>query len=173
MSTRNDPLARARRALDQVDEELDLSRIHAVTSGFGRTPAEPLVPDEDAAVRVEILRPGQRPARPRRRATAWGLAATVVLLCGAGVGTAVLWSQSGETAPGSPSRVSPAPERTRSTQEPAPQPTTDPRECSPGRTTPSATPQPATEAPPSDDCDVAAPSHVPERPAPAEVRAGS
>ncbi|WP_285101970.1 hypothetical protein [Promicromonospora sp. MEB111] len=152
-----DPLARARRALDQVDEELDLARVHAVTSGHGRVSADPLPVDDDAEPRVEILTPGQRPARPRRRATVWALAATVALLCGAGVGTAMLWSGSGETVPGSTPPASPAPEQTGPTQPPAQEPSPDPRECSPARPTPSATPEPTTDDLPTDACDVPSP----------------
>lgn len=153
-----DPLARARRALDQVDDELDLARVHAVTSGPGRSGANPLPLDEDAEPRVEILTPGQRPTRPRRRAAAWALAATVALLCGAGVGTAMLWSGSAETVPGSTPPASPAPEQTGPTQPPAQGPSPDPRECSPARPTPSATPEPTTDDLPTDACDVPSPS---------------
>ncbi|MFD6446747.1 hypothetical protein ACFWEJ_16700 [Promicromonospora sp. NPDC060204] len=156
-SAQGDPLARARRALDQVDDELDLARVHAVTSGHGRAGADPLPVDEDAEPRVEILTPGQRPARPRRRAAAWALAATVALLCGAGVGTAMLWPGPGETVPGSTPPASPAPERTGPTQPPAQGPSPDPRECSRAYPTPSATPEPSTDELPSDACDASEP----------------
>ncbi len=147
--TKNDPLRRARRAMHQVDEELDLARVHAVTSRYD-SPGTDLLPlDDDAAARVEILRPGQRPTQPRRRATAWALAATVALLCAAGAGTAALWWDDGGTLPGapppaSPAPASPAPERPGQTpaQPSEPEQSAYPRECAPARPTPrpSATP---------------------------------
>lgn len=152
----DDPLARARRALDQVDGELDLARLHAVTSGHGRPDPDLLPLDDDADPQVEILRSGQRPTHPRRRAAAWALAATVALLCGAGVGTAMLWSGAGETLPGSEVPASPGPEVTRPPRSPEPTPSTNPRECSPARPTPSAsprTPRPTTDERASEACD--------------------
>lgn len=137
----NDPLARARRALDQVDGELDLARLHAATSGHRRPDPDLLPLADDADPRVEILRSGQQPTQPRSRAAVWALAATVALLCGAGVGTAMLWSGAGETPPGSQVPASPRPEVTEPPRPPEPTPTTDPRECSPARPTPSATPR--------------------------------
>ncbi|MFI2489014.1 hypothetical protein ACH47X_19045 [Promicromonospora kroppenstedtii] len=137
----NDPLARARRALDQVDGELDLARLHAVTSGHRRPDPDLLPPADDADPQVEILRSGQRPTQPRRRAAAWALAATVALLCGAGVGTAMLWSDAGETPPGSQVPAPPRPEATEPPRSPEATPTTDSRACSPARPTPSATPR--------------------------------
>ncbi|GAA2229834.1 hypothetical protein GCM10010413_28580 [Promicromonospora sukumoe] len=180
--TKNDPLLRARRAMHQVDDELDLARVHAATSGYGAPGTDPLPLDDDAAARVEILRPGQRPTQPRRRATAWALAATVALLCGAGVGAAALWSDDGGTLPGapppaSPAPASPAPEHPEHPgQTPAqssePEQTTGPRECAPARPTPQPSATPSDEigsarsrsadsgapvtAPPSDACDVPA-----------------
>ncbi|MFE7504703.1 hypothetical protein [Promicromonospora sp. NPDC057488] len=151
----NDPLARARRALDQVDGELDLARLHAVTSGH-RRPDPDLVPlDDDPDSQVEILRSGQRPTQPRRRAAVWALAATVALLCGAGVGTAMLWPGGDETPPGSRVSVSPRPEVTEPPRSPEPAPSTNPRECSPARPTPSATPRtprPTTDERASEAC---------------------
>ncbi|WP_026365618.1 hypothetical protein [Promicromonospora sukumoe] len=157
----NDPLARARRALDQVDGELDLTRLHAATSGHGRPDPDLLPLDDDA--QVEILRSGQHPTQPRRRAAVWALTATVALLCGAGVGTALLWSDAGETQPGSQVPASPRPEVTAPPPSPSPEPTpsTDPRECSPARPTPSATPReprPTTNERASEACDAAEPS---------------
>ncbi|MFI8526025.1 hypothetical protein ACIGB8_16330 [Promicromonospora sukumoe] len=182
--TKNDPLARARRAMHQVDDELDLARVHAVTSGYGSPGTDPLPQDDDAAVRVEILRPGQRPTQPRRRATDWALAATVALLCAAGAGTAALWSDGDGTLPGapppaspapaSPAPASPAPERSGQTpaQPSEPEQSTGPRECAPARPTPQPSATPSDEigsarsrsadsgapitAPPSDACDVPA-----------------
>ena len=108
----SDPLTRARRALDQVDGELDLARLHAVTSEHDR-PDPDLFPVDDAAgSQVEILRSGQQPTQPRRRAAFWALAASVALLCGAGAGTAMLWSGADETPPGSQVPASPRPEVT-------------------------------------------------------------
>lgn len=171
--TKNDPLARARRAMHQVDEELDLARVHAVTSGYGSPGTDPLPLDDDAAARVEILRTGQRPTQPRRRATAWALVAAVALLCAVGAGTAALWSDDGGTLPGapppaSPAPASPAPEpsgppRPAEPAEPAepseasepsepsePEQRTDPRECA------RAAPTPRQSATPSDACDMPA-----------------
>lgn len=151
----NDPLTRARRALDQVDGELDLARLHAVTSGHGRPDPDLLPLDDDADPQVEILSTGQQPTQPRRRAAVWALAATVALLCGAGVGTALLWSDAGETPPGSQVPVSPRPEVTEPPPSPEPSPTTNPRECSPARPTPSATPReprPTTDERASEAC---------------------
>jgi hypothetical protein len=157
----NDPLARARLALDQVDGELDLPRLHAVTSGHGRPDPDLLPLDDDADSRVEILRSGQQPTQPRRRAAAWALAATVALLCGAGVGTAMLWSGAGETLPGSEVPASPRPEVTGAPRPTEPTPSTDPRECSPARPTPSATPREprtTTDERASEACDSPEPS---------------
>ncbi|MFI2363614.1 hypothetical protein [Promicromonospora sp. NPDC019610] len=151
-----DPLARARRALDQVDDELDLVRVHAVTS-HGAPGAEPDPLDGDAEPRVEIIRSGQRPTHPRRRAAVWALAASVALLCGAGVGAAALWSGPGETVPGTTPPASPAPAQTGPTQPPALAPSTNPRECSPAHPTPSATPEPSADEQPSDACGAPAP----------------
>ncbi|MFD7026012.1 hypothetical protein ACFV9F_25380, partial [Promicromonospora sukumoe] len=125
----------------------DLARVHAVTSGYGSPGTDPLPLDDDAAAQVEILRPGQRPTQPRRRATAWALAATVALLCGAGVGTATLWpDDGGGTAPGSRPPASPAPERPGPTRPSVPAQSTDPRECAPARPTPEPSATPSDEA---------------------------
>ncbi|MGW2094636.1 hypothetical protein [Promicromonospora sukumoe] len=174
---KNDPLGRARRAMHQVDEELDLARVHAATSRYGAPGTDPLPLDDDDAARVEILRPGQRPTQPRRRATAWALAAAVALLCAAGAGTAALRSDDGGTLPGapppvSPAPASPAPERPGAARPALPAQSPDPSECAPARPTPQPSATPSDEAasagsrsadsgapsaaPPSDACDVPA-----------------
>jgi hypothetical protein len=147
MRATDDGFARARRALRQVDTEVER----------GRSGTDPLPPDEGTVFEVEILPAGQRPARPRRRATVWALAASVALLCGAGVGVAALWPEPGGTAPGSQLPASPSPGTAR---EPAPgsSPSTLPRECVP-TPIPSAAPGRTADAPPSDACEtVPAPS---------------
>lgn len=128
MRATDDDFARARRALGQVDAEVDLARLRAVTAARDRSDTDLLPVDEDAAFGVEILRTGQRPGLPRRRAAVWALAAAVALLCGAGVGVAALWPGPGGTPPGSQLPASPAP---RTWHEPAPDdsPSTGPREC--------------------------------------------
>lgn len=165
MRATDDDFARARRALRQVDAEVDLARLRALTAERDRPGTSPLPPDEsladgDAALGVEILRPGQRPALPRRRAAAWALAATVALLCGAGVGVAALWPGTGATTPGSQLPAPPVPATSPETSpEPATGtgPSTAPTECAPARPVPSAAPGPATTGPaademPSDTC---------------------
>lgn len=161
MRATDDGFARARRALHQVDTEVDLARLRAVTAERDRSGTDPLPPDEGAVLGVEILRTGQRPAYPRRRAAVWALAATVALLCGAGVGIATLWPEPGGTPPGSQVPAStPAPQPSR---EPAPEnsATRDPREC----TVPAPVPSPgqgrAADVPTSGVC---SPSAAPSTP---------
>lgn len=162
----DDDLARARRALRRVDAELDPVRLRAMAAEPGRSGTDLFPPAEDTEFRVEILRPGQRPVLPRRRVTAWALAAAVALLCGVGVGTATLWPEPGGTVPGSDVPAPPAPE---TSPEPAPDgpkpddtPTTSPRECLTPRPGPSAAPGESTDAPPSAACH---PTPVPSDPA--------
>jgi hypothetical protein len=156
MRATDDGFARARRALRQVDAEVDLARLRAVTAERDRWGTDPLPPDESAELGVEILRTGQRPALPRRRAAVWALAAAVALLGGAGVGMATLWPEPGGTPPGSQVPASPAPQPSR---DPAPDNSTatDPRECVPG---------PVPSPGPSRTADVPAPEACQPSPAP-------
>jgi hypothetical protein len=160
MRAKDDGFARARRALHQVDAEVDLARLRAVTAQHDRSDTDLLPPDESDVFGVEILRTGQRPAHPRRRTAVWALAATVALLCGAGVGIATLWPEPGGTPPGSQVSPSPAP---RPSREPAPDNSTatDPRECTTPAPIPSPAPGRTAQAPPSDDC---SPSPTPSTP---------
>jgi hypothetical protein len=128
MRKTEDTLTRARRALSQVDLELDLTRTRSdalVRAGSG--PAEQSEPEDPSSSRVEILRYGQRPALPRRRSAVWALAATVALLGGAGIGTALLWPEPGTVLPGAPASLSPSPSMPTST--PSTGATPGPREC--------------------------------------------
>jgi hypothetical protein len=160
MRATDDGFARARRALRQVDTEVDLARLRVVTAGRDRSDADLLPSEESAAFGVEILRTGQRPTLPRRRAAAWALAAAVALLCGAGVGIGTVWPAPGETAPGSQLPASPAPQPSR---EPAPEnsTTTDPRECTVPAPIPSPTPGRTADTPASGIC---SPSPTPSPP---------
>lgn len=125
MKKSEDALARARSALSQVDAELDLSRTHARALTRARSRTDHLIdPDDDAVHGVEILRHGQHPSLPRHRAALWALAATVVLLGGAGLGTAALWQGSDETVPGAP-----APGTHLPTDAPSTGQLVEPREC--------------------------------------------
>lgn len=151
MRATDDSFARARRALHQVDAEVDLARLRAVTAERDRSGTDLLPPDESDVFAVEILRTGQRPAHPRRRATVWTLAATVALLCSAGVGIATLWAEPGGTPPGSQVPSAPAPQPSRE-PEPDNSTTTDPREC----TVPAPIPSPGSgrtaDVPASEAC---------------------
>lgn len=169
MRKKEDALARARRALRQVDAELDLGRARAeAVARAGRethTDAPPGA-DDAAASGVEILRHGQRPALPRRRAAVWALAATVVLLGGAGVGTALLWPEPGTTVPGAPSST-PGPGLPTSTPETGS--TLDPTDCPspPSPSSPRATPEPSeqpSDGPLAPDSCVAQPGPSPSTP---------
>ncbi|WP_369371817.1 hypothetical protein AB1046_00445 [Promicromonospora sp. Populi] len=169
MRKKEDALARARRALSQVDAELDLGRARAEAEvRAGRTTRSDAPPDMDeaSASGVEILRHGQRPALPRRRAAVWALTATIVLLGGAGVGTALLWPEPGTTVPGS---QFPTPEPGLPTSTPGTGSTLDPSDClsPPPPSTPRATPEPSEQ--PSDgalapDSCVAQPGPSPSTP---------
>lgn len=168
MRATDDGFARARRALGQVDAEVDLAHLRAVTAERDRSGTELLPPEESDAIGVEILRTGQRPALPRRRAAVWALAAAVALLCGAGVGAATLWAGPGETPPGSQPPVSPGPETSPETTpetspEPAPDasPTAVPRECAAPETAPSPAPSQTADAPAPGSC---SPSAAPSTP---------
>jgi hypothetical protein len=160
MRATDDGFARARRALRQVDAEVDLARLRAVTAERDRSGTDLLPPDESDVFGVEILRTGQRPAHPRRRATVWALAASVALLCSAGVGIATLWPDPGGTPPGSQVPPSPAPQPSR---DPAPDnsTTTDPRECTAPASIPSARPGQAADVPAPEAC---SPSPTPSTP---------
>lgn len=153
-----DTLTRARRALRQVDPELDLARTRsdALVRVRSRPDTRP-EPDGASSSGVEILRYGQQPALPRRRSAVWALAATVALLGGAGIGTALLWPEPDAVLPGAPATLSPAPSMPTST--PSTGSTRGPSECESSPPTSRATPgperpgQPAESLPP-DGCDV-------------------
>jgi hypothetical protein len=166
MRKTEDTLTRARRALSQVDPELDLTRTRS--DALVRAGSRPVVqpeqePDDASSSGVEILRHGERPALPRRRSAVWALAATVALLGGAGVGTALLWPEPGTIMPGAPASLSPTP--SMPTNAPSTGPTLGPRECASSLPTPRTTPGPErpgqpSDSLPSDGCD-AAPSPFP------------
>ena len=157
MRKTEDTLTRARRALSQVDLELDLDRTRsdALMRTRSRSAAQP-EPDDASASGVEILRYGERPALPRRRSAVWALAATVVLLGGAGIGTALLWPEPGTVLPGAPASLEPTPGSPTST--PSTGPTLGPRECASSPPTSRTTPGPESPGRPSDPlsngCDV-------------------
>ena len=172
MRRKHDPLTRARQALRQVDPELDLGRTRSNALERARTSPETAPESDDTAgSSVEILRHGQRPALPRRRTAVWALVATVALLGGAGLGTAVLWTGPGETVPGAPAPASPSPALPTpgpgsTTSTPSTGPPLDPRECEPAANALAATPEPGPSGQPSSaqqpesDC-TAAPSATP------------
>ncbi|MFC4629899.1 hypothetical protein ACFO6V_16745 [Promicromonospora alba] len=158
MRKTEDTLTRARRALSQVDLELDLTRTRsdALVRTRSRPVAEP-EPDDASSSGVEILRYGERPALPRRRSAVWALAATVALLGGAGIGTALLWPEPGAVMPGAPASLAPTP--TTPTSTPSTGPSLGPRECASSPTATRATPRPERPGQPSDSlppdgCDV-------------------
>jgi hypothetical protein len=175
MRKKEDALARARKALSQVDAELDLGRARAEAEArAGRETRSDAPPDTDdaSASGVEILRHGQRPGLPRRRAAVWALAATVVLLGGAGVGTALLWPEPGTTVPGAP-LPTPGPGLPTSTPEPGS--TLDPGDCPspPLPSTPRATPEPSeqpSDGPLAPDSCVAQPGPSPSTPPSSSAR---
>ncbi|MEU4386917.1 hypothetical protein [Promicromonospora sp. NPDC023805] len=160
MRKTEDTLTRARRALSQVDLELDLTRTRsdALVRVRSRPDAEP-EPDDASSSGVEILRHGQQPTLPRRRSAVWALAATVALLGGAGIGTALLWPEPGELLPGAPASLSPTPGPGLPTSTPSTGPTFGPSECASSAPTSRATPgperpgQPSGETVPVDGCD--------------------
>jgi len=164
MRKTEDTLTRARRALSQVDPELDLTRTRsdALVRARSRPAAQP-EPDDASSSGVEILRYGQRPTLPRRRSAVWALAATVALLGGAGIGTALLWPEPGGVMPGAPASLAPTPSTPTST--PSTGPTPGPRECASSAPVSRPTPGPEGPGQPSDaqppnGCD-AAPSPFP------------
>jgi hypothetical protein len=158
MRKTEDTLTRARRALSQVDPELDLTRTRSDALERVRShPSAPPEPDDASASGVEILRYGERPALPRRRSAVWALAATVVLLGGAGIGTALLWPEPGTILPGAPASLEPTPGMPTST--PSTGPTLGPRECASSPPASRPTPGPSRPGQPSDSlppdgCDV-------------------
>lgn len=161
MRKTEDTLTRARRALSQVDPELDLARTRsdALVRARSRPAAQP-EPDDASSSGVEILRYGERPALPRRRSAVWALAASVALLGGAGIGTALLWPEPGTGLPGSPASLSPTPGPGLPTSAPSTRSTLGPRECASSAPTSRATPGPERPRQPSDSlppdgCDVA------------------
>lgn len=149
MRKTEDTLTRARRALSQVDPELDLTRTRsdALVRTRSRPVAEP-EPDDDASSGVEILRYGQRPALPRRRSAVWALAASVALLGGAGIGTALLWPEPGTIMPGAPASLTPT--HSTPTSTPSTGPSLGPRECASSPTATRPTPGPERPGQPSD-----------------------
>lgn len=168
MRKTEDTLTRAQRALSQVDPELDLTRtrsdalVRAGSRPVMQPEPEPEL-DDASSSGVEILRYGQRPALPRRRSAVWALAATVALLGGAGIGTALLWPEPGTVMPGAPASLSPTP--SMPTNAPSTGPTLGPRECASSPPEPRTTPGPERPGQPSDSlppdgCD-AAPSPFP------------
>jgi hypothetical protein len=151
MRKTEDTLTRARRALSQVDPELDLIRTHS--DALGRAGSRPAVrpePDDASSSGVEILRYGQRPTLPRRRSAIWALAATVALLGGAGIGTALLWPEPGMVLPGAPASFAPTPGPGLPTSTPSTGPTPGPRECASSAPTSRTTPGPERPGQPSD-----------------------
>ncbi|MGI5190513.1 hypothetical protein ACQEVI_20420 [Promicromonospora sp. CA-289599] len=155
-----DTLTRARRALSQVDPELDLTRTRsdALVRTRSRPASEP-EPDDASSAGVEILRHGERPTLPRRRSTVWALAASVALLGGAGIGTALLWPVPGGVLPGAPASLEPTPGPSLPTNTPSTGPSLGPRECASSPPTSRATPGPERPRQPSDSlppdgCDV-------------------
>lgn len=164
MRKTEDTLTRARRALSQVDPELDLTRTRsdALVRARSRPAAQP-EPDDASSSGVEILRYGERPALPRRRSAVWALAATVALLGGAGISTALLWPEPGTVMPGASASLAPTPGMP--TSAPSTGSTLGPRECASSPPTPRTTPGPERPGQPSDSlppdgCD-AAPSPSP------------
>ena len=150
MRRKNDALTRARQALSQVDAELDLGR--ARSDALVRARSGPDThPDTDDAARsgVEILRHGQQPELPRRRTAVWALVATVALLGGAGLGTALLWPGPGEAVPGAPAPASPSPGPDLSTTTPDTRPTDSPRECASTPPSQASVPTPKGQGQPS------------------------
>lgn len=150
MRKTEDTLTRARRALSQVDPELDLTRTRsdALVRTRSRPAAEPEPGDDASSSGVEILRYGQRPALPRRRSAVWALAATVALLGGAGVGTALLWPEPITVLPGAPAPLSPNP--STPTNAPSTRPTVGPRDCPSSAPMSRPTPGPERPGEPSD-----------------------
>jgi len=166
MRTTEDTLTRARRALRQVDPELDLTRTRsdALVRARSRPGTRPEA-DDASSSGVEILRYGQQPAPPRRRSAVWALAATVALLGGAGIGTALLWPEPGAVLPGAPASLSPTPDHGLPTSTPSTGPSLGPSECASSPPTSRATPGPEGPGQPADslapdDCD-ASPSPFP------------
>jgi hypothetical protein len=164
MRKTEDTLTRARRALSQVDLELDLTRTRsdALVRVRSRPGAHP-EPDDASSSGVEILRHGERPALPRRRSAVWALAASVALLGGAGIGTALLWPEPGTVVPGAPASLAPTP--SMPTNAPSTGPTLGPRECASSAPTSRPTPGPerpgqASDSSMLDGCD-GAPSPFP------------
>jgi hypothetical protein len=166
MRKTEDTLTRARRALSQVDPELDLTRTRSDALVRARSrPATRPEPDDGSSSGVEILRYGEQPALPRRRSAVWALAATVALLGGAGIGTALLWPEPGTSLPGAPASFLPTPGPSLPTSTPSTGSTLGPRECAPSPPATRATPGPERPGQPSDSlppdgCDVA-PSPLP------------
>lgn len=149
MRKTDDTLTRARHALSQVDPELNLTRTRSDALERVRSrPSAPQEPDDASASGVEILRYGERPALPRRRSTVWALAATVVLLGGAGIGTALLWPEPAAVLPGAPASLEPTPGMPTST--PSTGPTLGPRECASSPPESRPTPEPERPGQPSD-----------------------
>jgi hypothetical protein len=161
MRKTEDTLTRARRALSQVDPELDLTSARSDALVRARScPAAQPVPDDASSSGVEILRYGEQPALPRRRSAVWALAATVALLGGAGVGTALLWPEPGGVLPGAPASLSPSPGPGLPTSTPSAGSTLGPSECASSAPTSRATPGPERPGRPSDSlppdgCDMA------------------
>jgi hypothetical protein len=153
MRKTEDTLTRARRALSQVDLELDLTRTRSdalvrTRSSTAAQPAPGPEPDDASSSGVEILRYGERPALPRRRSAVWALAAAVVLLGSAGIGTALLWPEPGGVMPGAPASLAPTP--TMPTSTPSTGPTPGPRECASSARASRPTPGPEGPGQPSD-----------------------
>ncbi|GAA4705336.1 hypothetical protein APR04_001934 [Promicromonospora umidemergens] len=150
MRRKNDALTRARQALSQVDAELDLGRARSDALARARSGPDTHPDTDDAAGSgVEILRHGQRPALPRRHTAVWALVATVALLGGAGLGTALLWQGPSETVPGAPAPASPFPGPDLSTTAPDTGPTDGPRECASTPPSPDSVPTPRGQGQPS------------------------
>ncbi|WP_423465233.1 hypothetical protein ACO229_13460 [Promicromonospora sp. MS192] len=153
MGRRDDALTRARRALSEVDGELDLARTRA--DALARARSGPgVLPDDGGApvTEVEILRHGQRPTLPRVRTRVWALAAALALLGGAATGVVASWPEPERAVPGGTVSPAPAPDLPGT---PGTGSTSGPGECLPPGTavpTPAGSTRPTGQPRPSESC---------------------